>query len=60
VERQASEEDTRANPDDHPMKARQERLEAIKASIESGTYVVEPEEISRKIIDAHLSEKARP
>lgn len=44
---------------DCEMQQRQERVAAIKARVEAGTYAVDPEELSRKIIDDHLAKKFR-
>jgi anti-sigma28 factor (negative regulator of flagellin synthesis) len=42
---------------DEKKRARRERIAALKAQIEEGKYAVDPEALSRKIVDAHLAEK---
>lgn len=37
--------------------ARRKRITSIKEKIKAGTYDIDPAEISRKIVDAHLSGK---
>ena len=35
---------------------RTERVEALKAQVESGEYEVDPDKVAEKIVDEHLSE----
>jgi anti-sigma28 factor (negative regulator of flagellin synthesis) len=37
--------------------SRRERIAEIKARVDAGTYVVDPREVSRKIIDAHITNR---
>lgn len=45
-------------PNEQKSESRAERVAAIKAKVQAGTYVVDPAEVSRKIVDAHLVKKA--
>lgn len=45
--------------DDEKKRARRERIAALKAKVKAGTYAVDPEALSRKIVDVHLAAKKK-
>lgn len=45
--------------DEQKKRARRERTAALKAQVEAGTYEVDADALSRKIVDAHLVQKKK-
>jgi anti-sigma28 factor (negative regulator of flagellin synthesis) len=45
-------------PEDREKHSRRRRIASIKEKVEAGTYAVDPAELSKKIVEAHLSKKA--